>query len=75
MKTQTLVSKDPSNGEIIGEVSIRHDLPTMIATAQAAQRQWAEKPLTERVNLIQQAYARLQDQEEAHSKDCESTDG
>ena len=65
MNTQTLVSKDPSNGKIIGEVRIRHDLPTLVTTAQAAQRQWAANPLTERVNLIQQAYARLQGQEEA----------
>ncbi len=65
MNTATLISKDPSNGEIIGEVSISHDLPTMVATARSAQRQWAAQPLNERVEIIQQAYARLQDQEEA----------
>jgi len=56
---QTLNSIDPSNGEIVGSVSITNEvaLKDMVERAAQAQISWGQRPLHERSSLIQQAYA------------------
>jgi succinate-semialdehyde dehydrogenase/glutarate-semialdehyde dehydrogenase len=63
----TLNSIDPSNGEIVGSVTITNEsaLHTMVERAAQAQISWGQRPLHERSGLIQQAYGALEYAEES----------
>lgn len=64
---QTLQSTDPSNGDIVGEVAIcsTSDLADMVRFAHKAHLSWAQTPLKERAQVVQQAYSNLEQAEES----------
>ena len=57
LDTEILNSIDPSNGEIVGSVTITDEaaLKAMVERAAQAQLSWGQRPLHERSRLIQQA--------------------
>ena len=57
----TLKSYDPSNGDLVGEVSTTatQDIPEIVQAAHAAQKGWAARPVSERVALLNRAYQAL----------------
>jgi succinate-semialdehyde dehydrogenase/glutarate-semialdehyde dehydrogenase len=67
LDTEILNSIDPSNGEIVGSVTITHEaaLKAMVECAGEAQLSWGKRPLHERSSFVQQAYAALEDAEES----------
>lgn len=58
---------DPATGELIGKapVATEADLDAAIARAEAAQRAWAARPLTERNELLTKAAAAIEENAEA----------
>ncbi len=48
---------NPEQYEVLGEVSLTDpvDVPVIVAAAQAAQREWAERPVAERADLLDAA--------------------
>jgi succinate-semialdehyde dehydrogenase/glutarate-semialdehyde dehydrogenase len=67
LNTEILNSIDPSNGEIVGSVTITHEaaLKAMVECAAEAQLSWGQRQLHERSSLVQQAYAALENAEES----------
>ncbi|MBW2689813.1 MAG: aldehyde dehydrogenase family protein, partial [Deltaproteobacteria bacterium] len=59
---EQLASYDPSNGELLGEVQITGTalIEEMVTKAHAASKEWREFSLSERVALLEKAYAQLE---------------
>jgi len=57
-----LLSYDPSNGEVIGDVLVidTQKIGDVVGKARAALKNWAESGADERVNVLQRAYANLE---------------
>lgn len=58
----TLKSYDPSNGDLVGEVPTTptEDIPTIVAAAHLAQKNWARLEISERLAFIERAYGALE---------------
>jgi acyl-CoA reductase-like NAD-dependent aldehyde dehydrogenase len=57
-----LASYDPSNGELLGEVEITAiaQIGAIVDNAQAASKEWRKLAISERVELLERAYAQLE---------------
>jgi len=60
--TRTLASHDPATGELIGEVPVTSAaaMKDVVARAHAAGKEWRRKPMAERVQILEKAYAQLE---------------
>ncbi len=56
---ENIISYDPSNGEMLGEVpkATFEEIEAVVQKAKAAAAEWKKVPLEERLNTIQQAYS------------------
>jgi len=59
-----IISKDPSNNEVVGEVNITpvEAIPEIIIKAKKAQKHWKQKTVSERIELIRSGVEKVSEQ-------------
>lgn len=58
MKNTTMKSFDPSNGELLGEITCTslQEIEQIVSQAKSAQKLWRKTPIEERVRIVSEAY-------------------
>ena len=61
---QTLASYDPSNGELLGEVTVtaKEHIDKIVAAAHVATKNWRQVEIRERLRILSNAYAQIEPQ-------------